>query len=45
VNYEGVQRMLWAVAAQYGFSETEMLRMPYTRLQFWYDGHVAMTKG
>lgn len=39
---DDVRAMLWCVAAQYGFTETEMMRMPLRRLRFWYEGHETM---
>lgn len=34
--------MTWAVAWRFGFGEREMLDMPLSRLQFWYDGAMAL---
>lgn len=34
--------MLWAVGAQYSFTEAELWAMPVSRLRFWYAGHTAM---
>lgn len=36
--------MTWAVAAQFSFTESEMLAMPIHRLRYWYEGHVQMWK-
>ena len=36
--------MTWAVAGRYGFTETEMMRMPLSRLAFWYEGHLEAWK-
>lgn len=37
-----LDRVLWSVAARYGFSEAEMWAMPVSRLLFWYEGHQFM---
>lgn len=36
--------MRWAVAGRFGFTETEMLRMPLRRLRDWYEGHAEMVR-
>jgi len=36
--------MLWAVAARFGFPESELWAMPISRLRFWYKGHAYMVK-
>ena len=36
--------MLWAVAGRFGFTEIEMLKMPLSRLRYWYEGHAEMVK-
>jgi hypothetical protein len=34
--------MLWSVASQFSFTETELWAMPLSRLRYWYRGNRAM---
>lgn len=41
---ETLHRKLWAVAGRFHFSSSELWGMRLSRLDFWYDGHIAINR-